>query len=572
MKTSAQLLPLMQKAVAHHQVGQLAEAEQTYLKVLEGNAHHSDALRLLGSLYIQRNQFEQAVLYLEKAQAAKPQDAEAHNNLGVALYKLGKSDDAIACYQQAIKIKPDYRDALNNLGNIFYERGQSFHAQEKTSEAILNYEQALRYTPDNLDILTRLAELQRNAGKIEEACEFYKRIVGLRPDDVNLRVNFGTLLHDAARSEDAMEQYDHILRLQPNSLDALVSRGSLLMELDRIDEAKASYDEALRLAPISPDAKWGKALALLTLGNYREGWQLYESGFDRKNTRGIPPIADRFWDGSSQPGKRLLIWGEQGLGDVLQFIRYAALCRERVGRIIVQCREPLVRLLANCPYIDDVVTTATSADFDYHISVMSLPYIFGTTLETIPAEIPYLFVGEEARQKWAPRFADQTNFKVGLVWAGNPRKHAIDAHIVDRRRSMTLDLMRPLFAFDQIQFYNLQMGEPANQIDSCSLRDTIIDYMPEVADFMDTAAIIENLDLVISVDTSVVHLAGGLGKPVWILSRFDACWRWLRNREQSPWYPTARIFGQPKQGDWVAVVDAISKALNLEAQRKRKHA
>jgi hypothetical protein len=192
---------------------------------------------------------------------------------------------------------------------------------------------------------------------------------------------------------------------------------------------------------------------------------------------------------------------------------------------------------------------------------MSLPHIFGTVVETIPAPAHYLHIGAMARARWADKFAGVTGYKVGLVWAGNPRESQLNAHLIDRRRSMSLDLLRPLFAIPELRFYTLQMGASASQIDIYGLRDRLIDFMPAVQDFEDTGAIIENLDLVIAVDTAVVHLAGGLGKPVWVLSRFDACWRWLQNRPDNPWYPTARVFGQQKPGDWGGVVEKVAQSL-----------
>ena len=363
-----------------------------------------------------------------------------------------------------------------------------------------------------------------------------------------------------------MAHYNHGIQLQPTSVDALVNRSSLLMELARPADALKGYNQALGLSPTSLDAQWGKSLALLALGQYAEGWPLYETGFKRPNTRGVVPFQSLAWDGRTFTGKRLLIWGEQGFGDVLQFIRYGALCKERGGTLLVMCRKPLMRLLKNCPFIDDVLETATESDFDYHVPVMSLPNIFGTTLDTIPASIPYLFVSDEARQKWAPRFTTVKKMKVGLVWSGNPRQNQLEAHLVDRRRSMSLELLKPLLRFEHISFYSLQMGEAAEQIKLSEWQNQLINYMPEVDDFMDAAAIIENLDLVISVDTSTAHLAGGLGKAVWVLSRFDGCWRWLQNQEQSPWYPTAHIFGQPTQGNWESVVKKIEQELMVRQE------
>lgn len=589
MKKANRSFTMMQRAVRLHQQGQIPEAEISYQKVLAVDPRHADALRLLGSLYIQWNKIESAIGCFEKALSIAPDHPELLNNLGVALYSQGKFDDALTHYQQAIKIAPDYCDAINNLGNLFYQCGKlddaiiwlersvrlkpdnpqahaclghAFRMQKKNGQAIAHYRHALERAPDDIEILTNLGNMLRDAGQSEDACALYRRLAELRPHDGKIRLNLGTIFHDLGKWDEAMEQYESALKLQSDSTDAIVNRASLLMELNRPEEARAGYAQGLNLNPHLRDAKWGQSLAALMLGEYLEGWALYETRFEYPAMRHLIPSQAPRWDGRVLDGKRLLIWSEQGFGDALQFIRYAALCKDRGGTIIVLCREPLVRLLKNCPCIDEVITTSGEDNFDCQISVMSLPYVFGTTLDTIPHDIPYLYVSEEARHKWTPRFADTKDLKIGLVWAGNPRKSRIDAHVTDRQRSMSLALMEPLLRFGRCRFYNLQKGEASGEIEASGAQTNLIDYMPEVEDFMDTAAIIKNLDLVISVDTSVVHLAGGLGKPVWVLSRFGGCWRWLRNQESNPWYPTTRIFGQPAPGDWKGCVDKICLALH----------
>jgi tetratricopeptide (TPR) repeat protein len=358
------------------------------------------------------------------------------------------------------------------------------------------------------------------------------------------------------------------LRLQPESADARINLGTFLQQQMRHEEAVALFSEALQRKPTSIDAQWNKSLSLLALGHYAEGWSLHEAGLGIAPMRGEFPLPERRWQGEDITGKRLLIRAEQGFGDTLQFVRYAALCKTRGATIIVQCPPALLRLIANCPFVDRMCEQAHEQDFDFHVAMMTLPHIFATTLDTIPATIPYLHIGAATRAKWANKFT-QPGFKVGLVWAGNPREKQIDAQRADARRSMDLELLRPLFAIDGAHFYNLQMGAKAAQIDACGLRGRMEDYMGEAQDFEDTGAIIERLDLVITVDTSVAHLAGGLGKPVWILSRFDACWRWLQNRPDSPWYPTARIFGQQTPEDWPGVVERVKEALAQEIVRKR---
>jgi hypothetical protein len=298
------------------------------------------------------------------------------------------------------------------------------------------------------------------------------------------------------------------------------------------------------------------------LGKYREGWKLYETGLGSRQQRGLIPFAAKPWDGKRAPSKHLLLWKEQGLGDTIQFIRYAEMCKQRVAKVSVLCQKPLVRLFKSLPFIDDVFDTPRGGSrFHEHAPMMSLPHIFDTVLETIPARVPYLRVEAEIQKKWDINFANQKCMKVGLVWAGASHEEVLRGPLTDQQRSIGLDRMQPWLKLRDVKFYSLQKGKPSEQIAEMGLAGRIIDLMDEVEDFADTAAIVQNLDLVISVDTSVAHLAGALGKPVWILSRYNADWRWLQNRSTSPWYPTARIFGQPSLGDWDSVIKEVGQEL-----------
>jgi len=609
-------------AIAQHQAGRFAEAEQNYLQVVAADKRHFDALRLLGGLYLQTNRNDRAAEFLERAVKLNPKDAEILNNLGVALRGMGKPDEAAARYEEALRLQPNYAQALNNLGSIYLENGRPEKAAEliKKSlqldidnaqshfnmgnalrelrhyeESLKAYEYALRLQPNYSDAATNmglslgelgrkqealawhekavqldtlnhralnnLGNTLRESGKAEEAITYFLRALQAKADYEIAHINLGTVYRDLGKFDLTAEQYDKALQLKPDSADALINYGTLMLDLNRHEDALERYDAALKIKPTSSDAQWSKAITLLALGDYEEGWRLHEAGFGNPRARGIIPYKTPTWHGESLEGKRLLLWPEQGLGDSLQFIRYAELCKQRGAAVISLCPAPLTRLFKTCPFIDEV-TEGPVADsaYDYQISLMSLPHVFGTRLETIPSG-PYLLVDEATRTKWAPRFAEKRKPRVGLVWSGSPREHQHNAHMIDKRRSMSLAMLKPLFDFGGIDFYNLQLGKAREQIAECGLQDRIIDYMGDVRDFLDTAGIVENLDLVISVDTSVVHLAGGLGKPVWVLSRFDACWRWLRNRETSPWYPSARVFGQDAPGAWQPVVDAVTAAL-----------
>ena len=587
---------LMMRATAYHKEGQLGEAAKLYTDVIALMPKHIDALRLLGALYLQTQQADEAITTLQSARKLAPTRWDILNNLGTALAFKQRFAEAADAYRQAVKVKPDYTEALNNLGNALRDLGQS-------DEAIQCYSKVLQQDPKHLPALANLGTLLRAAGRFDDAIQHYQKAAILFPNDFRIFNNLGNLLRESGRAAESIAHYERALQLNPNCVDAYINLGTAQRDLNKVDEAKASLDEALRLKPDSAeahinygalhqdsndkaaaqahyekalntmpdsvDAQWNTALIKLAQGDYSEGWRLHEVGLGHDGKRGPATFHGRRWQGEPLNGKRLLIWSEQGLGDSLQFIRYAEQCKAQGAHVMVLCPASLQRVLATNAHIDEVLIKAREEDYDYHVPMMSLPFMFGTMVDSIPAKTPYLHVSAEYRDKWAAKLPDSDAFKVGLVWAGNPRKGQVNLTQVDKRRSMALSHLMPLLDLTQeapsLQFYNLQMDEAAKQIDELGLKDKFINPMPHVSDFMDTAAIMDRLDLIISVDTSVVHLAGAMNKPVWVLSRHDACWRWLENREQSPWYPSARVFGQPSPGDWASVVEKVRQELLKQA-------
>jgi tetratricopeptide (TPR) repeat protein len=513
------------EAAAHHQAGRLPEAERLYRVALGLSPRHGDALRLLGTICLQNGRSEQALPLLQAALQEQPQNPEILNCLGIALWEAGRGEEAVTRFRQALAINPAYIEVLNNLGNALHEQGKS-----------------------------------------EAALDCFKKALSQKPDYVDALNSLGAALCGMGREADARAKFERALQIEPNNAEIITSLAGLLCSEGKTEEGLEHYNRALAHAPGYGKALWGKSFPLLALGEYREGWKLYETGLGRRDMRGPMPFAPvKPWDGKPGPDKHLLIWSEQGLGDSLQFIRYAELCKQRVGKVSVLCPKPLVRLFKALPFIDDAFDpTREGSNFDGHVPMFSLPHLFDTALETVPAAVPYLRVDPEIQTKWAAKFAGVAGVKVGLVWAGSAREGNVAANRIDRQRSVGLERMKPWLDLQGAQFYNLQMGKPAEQIATLGLADRLTDFMGEVADFADTAAIVQNLDLVITVDTSVAHLAGGLGKPVWILSRYNACWRWLQNRPTNPWYPTARIFGQPTLGDWDSVMAEVGRELTLE--------
>ena len=457
-----------------------------------------------------------AVTFYRRSLALHPVYAEALQNLGSALADLGRSDDAIDCFHKALRLRPDYPMAHLNLGNSLWAKGQA-----------------------------------------DEAIAAYGRAIALRPDFAEAHTFRAIVLGEQGRVDAAIAACRQALALQPGFPDAHNTLGNLLRMAGRVTEAVGCYRRALALAPGYPDAHFNLGMALLALGDFAAGWPEYEW---RWNTPQMMAATRRFtvphWRGEAAVGQRLLIHAEQGLGDTVQFCRYARLAAERGLRVTVEAPRPLVRLLRSLPGIEAVVTAGEPLpDVDLHCPMASLPLAFGTTLATIPSTVPYLSADPGAVADWRARLAAVAGdaLRVGLVWAGNPSLDRPSRAAMDRRRSLAPDRLTPLFGVPGVRFVSLQKGGPG-------LPDgaPIFDAMAEVVDFADTAAIVANLDVVIAVDTAVAHLAGVLGRPVFMLDRFDPDWRWMTGRRDSPWYPSLTIYRQPSPGDWESVLAEVT--------------
>jgi Tfp pilus assembly protein PilF len=430
---------------------------------------------------------------------------------------------------------------------------------------------ALQAHPKNAKLLFCLGEALRQLGLSEAALDCFAKVLQAHPNLAEIHNSMGVCWQQLGKLDAAHNCFAKALQTRPGYPLAKSNIGALLHVEGKIDEALEIYNQVLRDAPECQEALFAKGISLLALGQYREGWKLLETGLGRHDMRGANPFAAaKPWDGKPAPDKHLLIWHEQGLGDSLQFIRYAELCKQRVGKVSVLCPNPLVRLFRALPFVDDTFDAPQEGrnNFNEHVPMMSLPHLFDTVLGTVPAAVPYLRVDPEIQAKWTAKFAGVAGVKIGLVWAGGSHEGKANAALIDRQRSVGLERMRPWLDLQGARFYSLQKDKPAEQIAVLGLTDRITDFMGEVTDFADTAAIVQNLDLVITVDTSVAHLAGGLGKPVWILSRYNADWRWLQNRPANPWYPTARIFGQPAMGDWDSVMADVGRELALEIAKR----
>ena len=473
----------------------------------------------LGLTFNARKQHQKALDSFDLAIQLQPDFFEAHGNRGAMLAALGRHDEAIESYRKALAIKPDFADAHCNLGSA----------------------------------LTHLRHY-------DEALASLDRALALQPNYLDALYNRGNALKPLKRYEEALASYDRAIALQPNHADAHNNRGQVLRELERYGEALASYDRALALRPQHVMAHCNAAALRLLTGDFDRGWVHYEWRWMKKS---VVPLKRNFsqpsWHGDDPiAGKTILLHSEQGLGDAIQFCRYVPLVAARGARVIFEVQKTLQTLMHSLGGIAQIAPKGGSLPaFDLHCPLVSLPLAFGTRLETIPSATAYLSAPVQRVTTWQSRLQGQRHPLIGLVWSGNP------GHERDRERSVGLREFLPLLdALDgEATFVSLQKDVRAADAALLKERADVLDYSNELEDFSDTAALISQLDLVISVDTSVAHLAGALGKPVWILLTYFPDWRWLLGRDDSPWYPTARLLRQDESRTWDGVIARVGKAL-----------
>ena len=505
------------------------------------------------------SRFTEAVSVFDRALTLQPNYAEAHYNRSNALYALKRHEEALASVDAALALRPDYVEALTN-------RGAVLHALDRDEEALASLDRAIALEPDNVEALVNRGVALNALRRYDDALACYQRALRLCPDHLDALTNRGVALHDLARYEEALASHDRALVLAPDFAEAHSNRGNVLQELRRFDEALTSYDRALTLRPDFADGHFNASVCRLLRADFARGWQQHEWRWETRQLRAVKRrFAQPLWTGADDlAGKTILLHAEQGFGDTIQFCRYLPQVVERGASIIVEVQKPLYELMKSLGgRVQIVPRGAALPDFDLHCPLLSLPLAFGTRLETIPSRTPYLTAPENKIGDWRDRLGIHERPRVGLVWAGDPRKSLPGANRIDRQRSLQFDQLAPLLEVHDCAFYSLQKGDDAQaQLRGSALCHRITDWSADFHDFSDTAALIENLDLVIAVDTAVAHLAGALGKPLWLINRYNTCWRWLLDRDDSPWYPTARLFRQDATRDWHPVIARIELALH----------
>ena len=561
-------------------LGRIEESLNSYDQILQAKPNWFKALNNKGLALTNHKRFNEAVEYFDKAIALAPNIAEFHNNRGNALLGLEKKNEALESFNRAIGLKPDFADALFNRGN-------TLKALNRLEEALISFDKAIILNPNlksaylkrgclysDLNIINKaivdfktvissnnhLLEAYLNCGiayskndQYIEALECFNNILAINPASAEAYLNIGAALHKLRKLNEAIYNYNKAIDIYPKYAEAYSNLGKAYQELNKSNEAIDNYDKAISLITDYADAYWNKALILLVNGQLLKGFELYE--WRLKNEQlGLKSRAysQPLWNGKQTlSGKTILLYWEQGLGDTIHFCRYARLVKALGATVVLECQKPLMKLLQGLSGVDKLIDESNSfTAFDYHCPLLSLPLALKTELHNIPSNLKYLYACEERRAIWNSRLGDKTKKRVGIVWSGNA------GHKNDQNRSILLsDFLNTLPS----GFEYISLQKEIREIDADALaRSNISHFGDELTDFSDTAALVDLMDLVISVDTSVAHLSGALGKETWVLLPYLPDWRWMLDREGSPWYPSIRLYRQKEDASWQPVLARLA--------------
>jgi tetratricopeptide (TPR) repeat protein len=535
----------LQQAVTLHRQGRLEEAARIYQGVLHAEPKQFDALHFLGLIRFRQGRPDEAQKLLRRALNQQPGSAEANNSLGQILAALGRWDEARARYEKALAAKPDAAPVRNNLGIALSELGRH-------EAAVAEYRHAVALDPTCAAAMGNLGLALAALGRDEDAIASYEQALAAQPGFAEAELNLGNAHLALGRPAAALGWYEQAVRHAPADARMHNNLGRALQALNRHEAALASYAEAVALAPDYAGAQWNLALAHLALGNFAEGWAGYEWRW-RDGELAPRALPAPLWTGGDLTGKTVLVHAEQGLGDTLQFARYLPLLAARGARVVLEAQRPLLPLLASLGGVAELVAAGEELpEFDLQVPLLSLPGAFATTLDSIPRDVPYLRAAPERVATWRAALAALPHPRIGLVWAGSPGNRN------DRQRSLSLRHLAPLLDLAGAGIVTLQTELRDGDAALLRRHPGVTQLGERLQDFADTAAVMGELDLVVSVDTAAAHLAGALGRALFLLLPFSAEWRWLRQREDSPWYPSARLFRQPAPGDWDAAVARVA--------------
>jgi tetratricopeptide (TPR) repeat protein len=551
--------------IALRQSGELAVAAKSFAKAAQlhppTSAAHAAAVAEEGAVLLASGDLPEAEERLRRAVLAG--NTEARRNLAICLYNQSADmadPTGVMRLTEAMRLLPDRLEIQERLGLALLR-------SDRAAEALACFQSVLTRQPGELDSWIGLCDALVVLGRFDEAVMQARAILARFPNLPAGLVVLAAGLHGLGRLDEAAQALEHSLLESPDLLAALVNLGTVRRDQGDDAGAEECYQAALTLAPDDPIIHWQRAQARLLAGDMSAGWQEYEwrwrvPGFPLSQVLADLPL----WCGERlAEGRRLLVHAEQGHGDSLQFVRYVHLLAERGVPVLLQVQPALQRLFRDSlPVVVEVgvLGQGVPCDIVCRCPLLSLPFRFDTSLQHVPANIPYLYIPPERRESWRARVAALPGPKVGLVWAGDSRATDPRAAATDRRRSVAPGQFAPLLDIGGVSFVSLQKRARVAAGSAGPVLPGLVDWTDELIDFADTAALVANLDLVIGVDTAVIHLAGGLGVPVWVLSRFDGCWRWLRDRTDSPWYPSLRLFRQAEWGAWGPVVDELVQTLD----------
>ena len=525
-------------------------ALEQYKKAIEINPDYIDAYCNIGAALNISGDHEGALLAYQKAMSLNPNNDEIYYNIGVTLHQLGRYNEGLDHFNKAIQHNPDNAKAYSNRGFTFNSLGQY-------ESALSDYQRAAQLNPNNANVFYNLGLTLSRLRQYTDALENYNKAIQVDPEYAAAYSSRGLTLNDLRQYEDAIIDHRMAIKLKSDYVEAYNNLGLTLYRLGRYDDALANYDKAIQLAPDQALAYWNKSLTKLVMGEYEEGWKLYERRWEKEGFEDRRHSNIARWTGDLDlKNKSLLIWFEQGQGDAIQFCRYALLAKHKGAKVSLEVPKRLVSLLST---IDNDISVFEegeyqSAKFDLQIPLMSLPSAFKTTRETIPAMSPYIHLDDKKVNHWHKQLGVKSSPRVGLAWSGST------LHSNDLNRSIPLNALSAIIELP-IEFHSLQVEYRKEDWDFLMKSSKVTDHQSRLKDFSDTAALIENMDLVISVDTSVAHLAGALAKPVWVMLPYSPDFRWMLNRKDSPWYPTAKLFRQHQILDWSEVINQITATL-----------
>ena len=547
-KSSISSQKLLREGLSFHKQGNLKKAQSFYNQVLQNDPNNFEALQLSATLFLQEKKFNKALEFLNHALTINSKVPYINYNLGIVLHELKRHDEALQSFNQTIQLKPDFAEA-------YFNRGVVLEDIERHDEALRSFNQAIQLKSDYAEAHNNRGNALLDLKRYDEALQSYDQAIKLKPDYAEAYYNRGFIYDELRSFNEALKNYNCVIKLKPNFAPAYNNLGNTLQELKLFNKALKNFDRAIQLEPNFIEPYWNKSLLKLLLGEYEEGWKLYE--FRKQKKEKISEylkFSVPLWLGDTPiEGKTILVYSEQGFGDTIQFCRYLPMLKSLKPKEIIFYVEKRLIPLLSClnKYVTVLEKNKALPFFDYYCPLMSLPLAFKTKLETIPANVPYIYTPQEKKLFWKKKLGKKNKTRIAIMHT---------THRFDKTRSLTLDQLKKLFKLP-FEFHSLQINFTDDDRKTLRSIPNLLVYESKINEFEDAAGLIEQMDLVITVGQTVTHISGGLGTKTWVLVPFMPSFRWLLDRDDSPWYPTVKLFRQPKMGDWNSVIDELINEL-----------